>query len=148
MKCPHCGAPYYSTGQVFMHALGLLGPLAPLKCPRCQKLSYVSLSGRNAVLALAILVAAVVASVPSSISNSLFAGIKHPWSAIFRLEIWAISVLIAYSAFAFANPLQALYGDYRVSPRLGAWARVARFLFSALIVLWGYVLYRGLTNAP
>jgi len=56
--------------------------------------------------------------------------------------------LIAYSVFAFANPLQELDDGYHVSPRFGAWARVARLLFSALIVLWGYVLYRGLANAP
>jgi hypothetical protein len=147
-KCPHCGAPYFSFGEVLQHGIRLSGDRAPLLCARCQRGSYISLRGRNAKLALAILVVAFIASFPSPLSDAILGSLQRPWTAIVRATIWAAAIWLSLGIFVYGAPLCALEVGRPLQPTFTLSWRLSRLAFMLILLFWMYVVWRGLANAP
>jgi hypothetical protein len=142
IACPHCNGQYLPLGEVFANGAALLGARAPLRCPHCEGLSYVRLVGRNAALALAVLLVGVVLSYPSPISSTLVAPFSATYSGVIRADIWALAFLIAFAIFIFGSPLQKVDGRTHASPRsMGRFLGTMAFLSSLL--LYGYFLFQS-----
>ena len=145
--CPHCGSHNFSFGEVLRHSMRLSGPRAPLVCARCGRRSYVGLRGRNAALALTILAVAFVSSFPSPFSETLFSRFEAPWPAVIRAQIWSAGILLSFGLFMFGAPLERLDDEQSVEARFTAWGHWVRLLFLSVLLLWMFLIGRGLAYA-
>ena len=121
---------------------------APLVCTRCHLGSYVSLNGRNAKFALAILAIAFVASFPSPLSDAILGSLQRPWTAIVRATIWAAAIWLSLGIFIYGAPLRALEKGRPLQPTFTLSWRLTRLAFMLILLFWMYVVWRGLKNAP
>ena len=126
----------------------LAGDRAPLICTRCQRGSYVSLRGRNAKFALVVLVIAFIASFPSPLSDAILGSLHRPWAAFVRATIWAAAIWLSLGIFMYGAPLRALDDGRPLQPTFGLSWRLSRLAFMLILLLWMYVVWRGLINAP
>ena len=145
--CPHCGAPYFSFGERFTNGMSLGGSHIALKCSRCGGASYVDLYGRNARWALTILVLGFVASWPLSPMDRVIS-LAPPWPGLIRLEIWALTILVACFVFVFVGGLRAKEVDEPLSGWWKFWLYGGRTAFLGLLCLYGYFLYTTIRFEP
>ena len=142
IACPHCRGRFLPFGEVFSNGAALLGARSPLRCANCGGFSYIDLVGRNAILALAVLLVGAVLAYPSPISNDLLAAFSPTVSGVIRADIWAIAFLGAFGIFVFASPLRKVEGSTPKSRRsLAAFLGTMAFLSS--LFLYGYFVFRG-----
>jgi hypothetical protein len=99
---------------------------------------------RNTYWALAIFLAAFLASYPSPISNAYLATLSSEWAAIIRVDIWAFAVLTALPVFTFTGQLTPLPRDKTPITLITLRSFVLEWAFFALILWWLYVIYSGL----
>jgi hypothetical protein len=140
VACPHCRGRYLPLGEVWFNGASLMGARSPLRCPGCGGLSHARFIGRNAAIAVALLLVGVVLSYPSAISNALLARVPQYEAAAIRVDIWALAFLAASSTFGFAAPLHKMEGADSVPPHrlLAALGAVA---FFGSLFLYGYFLF-------
>jgi hypothetical protein len=129
---------------MFVHGMALGGWTAQPQCSVCHGRSYLTRSEWNTNCALALLLAAFMASYPSPISDSYLAGLSHPWPAIVRVGIWAFAVLAAFAVFTFAGRMTPLAPEAKPRSLLTWPSLIAEWAFLGSMVWWMYVMYSGL----
>jgi hypothetical protein len=147
IRCPHCGATYFTFGYLVGRSMMLRGVGAPLRCANCGGQSYVTLTGPNSLWAAVILVLGFLASYHSAFSDSLMGGLAAQTAAMIRLGIWAIALLSASAVFTFVSPLK------KIDPEL-AWNRyrdpllfVMPYIFYVLVLFYDYFLYEAVRHS-
>jgi hypothetical protein len=131
--------------DVVFHAAMMGGALYRLKCPNCQRQSYLALDLRNSLAPLAVLAIGVVASLPP-ISDSYH---LPPVSlAVARAMIWSVSVLLAYGIFGLAGRFTPLDTEPNVSLRSYVRSRAVTWAFQLAMLYWMYRVFRGLMGKP
>ncbi len=141
-RLPTLPRRYLPLGEVCANGASLMGARSPLRCPYCAGLSHVQLTGRNAIVSLVILVAGVVLSYPSAISDALLAGVPHAKASVVRADILATAFVAAFFAFIFNSPLQKVERDTSV-PRRSLSGSLSTLAFFGSVFLYGYFLFRS-----
>ena len=124
-----------------IHAGMLGGPYYRLRCPSCERASYLARDLRNVLPPILILAIGVVASVPP-ISDTYH--LSPMWSAIARSGIWSVSVLTSLGLFAFGGRLTPLNSEPVFSLKAWGRARAVNLAIQLLMLYWMYLVFRGL----
>jgi hypothetical protein len=145
MKCPYCGFPI-QFAPMFLHGAALGGRHGTPQCDSCGGRGYLARGERNTYWAIAILLVGFLASYPSPISHSLFAGFSGQGSAIARTGIWALAVLSATCVFVFTGRLSRVGRD-QIPLSLLKWPTlIVEWIFLGGMLWWMYAMYSGITH--
>lgn len=128
----------------------LRGHWAPLSCEKCTERSFVGMNGPNIYWAAAVLILGLIASYPSSVSTHLVSSLSPFVLAVVRLEIWAVSMLVAAGLVAFRSPLRKLDASVLADRRVTMWTKIWAFPLRTLVFVacgaYLYYLYLGMQH--
>ena len=142
-NCPHCSSPM-PFGAMLLHGMMLGGSRYQATCPKCHGASYLPRDRRNILWPLTILALGLVTSLPSPLTDSYLSSLSREWAAIVRAEIFAITTLSAFALFVFAGRLTALRATPEISAVRAVQGRIVILAFQVSMLLWMFIMIRGL----
>jgi hypothetical protein len=132
------------VGAVLLHAMLLGGSRYRVTCPNCHRDGYLARDRQNVLWPLTVLALGLITSLPSPLSDSYLSSLSREWAAIVRAEIWAITTLTAFALFAFGGRLTPLPAAPEMSAGHVVRGRIVILAFQVSMLLWMYVMFRGL----
>jgi hypothetical protein len=127
-----------------LHGVRHGGAHRRLTCAGCGRSSYLARNARNAFLPLTILGVGLGISLPSRLWDGYVSSLAHDGPALLRVEIWAVTTMVALMLFTLGGRLTPLYSEPTLSVRDHLRAFVADLAVTVLVLGWGYVVYTGL----